>query len=151
MLVGEDDRRRTADFSEMFGATRAPHAHRAAGRAESLPLRPRRIAAAASTAAGKAADLRVFARVTRLCSCGWMRYHRPLRSLLIWCVQALPAGSAHRRLAGSCCLGYLPGYLSVLAALVYVGAAVGVASRSRSAALAPRRLRFDVQALSARL
>jgi|EP01046_Picozoa_sp_COSAG06_P050164 hypothetical protein len=37
MFVGEDNRRRTADFSETFGAAEL-HTHTAAGRAESLPL-----------------------------------------------------------------------------------------------------------------
>eukprot|EP01046_Picozoa_sp_COSAG06_P036932 COSAG06_NODE_4122_length_4548_cov_102.653405_4_plen_106_part_00 len=61
---------------------------------------------------------------------------------------SVPAGLAHRRLAGSCCLGYLSGYLSVLVTVVYVGAAVGIVSRSRSVALARRWLRFAVRALS---
>ena len=36
MLVGEDERRRAADFSKTFGAARAPHAHTPPPAAQSL-------------------------------------------------------------------------------------------------------------------
>ena len=113
MLVGGDDRWWRADFSKTFGGARAPHAHRAAGRAASL-LRPRGITL-----------LRSLLPV-RLWICVCLPSDEVLQLRLGAVSQAalvaaplvcasLPAGLAHRRLAGSCCLGYLPGYLSVLA------------------------------------